>query len=137
MFIVLIIATALGVIDYAWQRAEHLRKNRMSRKELTDESKNSEGDPAMKQQRRQKGVAIAMNQMLADVPHLTPVNDTNADSQAALAHIQAQQPDYVSFSDWLILDQIEKEKGLATGRPRVKFTNISEMLTEIANYRRR
>ena len=40
----------------------------MSRKELTDEAKNSDGDPAMKQQRRQKGIAIAMNQMMADVP---------------------------------------------------------------------
>lgn len=68
MSIVLLIAVCLGVVDYSWQRAEHLRKNRMSRKELTDESKNSEGDPAMKQQRRQKGVAIAMNQMLAAVP---------------------------------------------------------------------
>lgn len=68
MSIVLLIAVSLGVIDYTWQRAEHLRKNRMSRKELTDETKNSEGDPAFKQQRRQKGVAIAMNQMLAAVP---------------------------------------------------------------------
>ncbi len=66
--IVLVIAAALGVVDYTWQRAEHLRKNRMSRKELTDEMKNSEGDPHMKQQRRQKGVSIAMNQMLSDVP---------------------------------------------------------------------
>ncbi|MBU2992380.1 flagellar type III secretion system protein FlhB [Octadecabacter sp. 1_MG-2023] len=68
MSIVLLIAISLGVVDYTWQRAEHLRKNRMSRKELTDENKNSEGDPAMKQKRRQKGVAIAMNQMMADVP---------------------------------------------------------------------
>ena len=68
MSIVLVIALALGVVDYTWQRAEHLRKNRMSRKEMMDENKNSEGDPAMKQQRRQKGVAIAMNQMMGDVP---------------------------------------------------------------------
>lgn len=68
MWIVLVIAAALGVVDYAFQHAEHLRKNRMSRKEMTDEAKNSEGDPAMKQQRRQKGMAIAMNQMMADVP---------------------------------------------------------------------
>lgn len=67
MVIVLVIATSLGVIDYSWQRAEHFRKNRMSRKELTDENKNSEGDPAMKQKRRQKGVSIAMNQMLGEV----------------------------------------------------------------------
>lgn len=68
MSIVLVIALSLGVVDYTWQRAEHLRKNRMSRKELTDEAKNSDGDPAMKQKRRQKGIAIAMNQMIGDVP---------------------------------------------------------------------
>ncbi|WP_281981073.1 EscU/YscU/HrcU family type III secretion system export apparatus switch protein [Thalassorhabdomicrobium marinisediminis] len=73
MSIVLVIALALGGLDYAFQRAEHLRKNRMSRKELTDESKNSEGDPAMKQQRRQKGIAIAMNQMLNDVPEASVI----------------------------------------------------------------
>lgn len=66
--VVLIVALAIGLIDLAWQRAEHLRKNRMSRKEMTDEQKESEGDPMMKQQRRQKAVSLAMNKMLADVP---------------------------------------------------------------------
>lgn len=68
MFIVLAVALAIGSIDYIWQYFEHLRKNRMSRKEITDETKDAEGDPHMKQQRRQKGQAIAMNQMMADVP---------------------------------------------------------------------
>ncbi len=66
--IVLVVAVTIGIIDFLWQKAEHARKNMMSRKELTDEMKNSDGDPAMKQQRRQKAVEIAMNQMLADVP---------------------------------------------------------------------
>ncbi|WP_084861566.1 EscU/YscU/HrcU family type III secretion system export apparatus switch protein [Salibaculum halophilum] len=66
--IVLVIALALGGIDFAWQRAEHMRKHRMSRKEMTDEHKESEGDPAMKQQRRQKAQEVASNQMLQDVP---------------------------------------------------------------------
>ncbi len=68
MAIVLCVALVLGCIDYLWQRAEHLRKNRMSRKDMIDEMKQSEGDPMMKQQRRMKGQAIAMNKMLADVP---------------------------------------------------------------------
>ena len=59
---------AIGGIDYAWQREEHLRKQRMSLKELRDELKNSEGDPHTKQARRQKGYDIATNRMLADVP---------------------------------------------------------------------
>ncbi|EBA13842.1 EscU/YscU/HrcU family type III secretion system export apparatus switch protein [Roseobacter sp. CCS2] len=68
MGIVLLISLALGTIDFLWQRAEHTRKNRMSRKEMMDELKQSEGDPFIKQQRRQRGHDIATNKMLLDVP---------------------------------------------------------------------
>ncbi len=68
LFIVLAVAVMIGSVDYVWQYFEHIRKNRMSRKEIMDETKDSEGDPHMKQQRRQKGQQIAMNQMMADVP---------------------------------------------------------------------
>jgi flagellar biosynthetic protein FlhB len=69
-FLVLVSAVALvfGAIDYLWQRAEHLRMQRMSRKELLDETKESEGDPTMKQQRRQRGYDIATNRMMTEVP---------------------------------------------------------------------
>ncbi len=59
---------AIGGIDFLWQRAEHLRKQRMSLKELRDETKESEGDPYTKQERRQRGYDIATNRMLNDVP---------------------------------------------------------------------
>ncbi|MBI1417343.1 MAG: flagellar type III secretion system protein FlhB [Limimaricola sp.] len=65
---VLVIAVALGLADLVWQHAEHARRHRMSRQEMIDETKQSEGDPALRQQRRQKGISIAMNRMLADVP---------------------------------------------------------------------
>jgi len=68
IMIVLVVAVVIGTLDFFWQHAEHLRKNRMSRKEVMDEAKQMEGDPHVKQQRRQKGHAIAMNQMLADIP---------------------------------------------------------------------
>ena len=67
LVLVVLIAVIIGGTDYAWQRAEHLRANRMSRKELTDEHKQAEGDPHMKASRRQKGQEIAMNKMLVDV----------------------------------------------------------------------
>ncbi|MDP5220020.1 flagellar type III secretion system protein FlhB [Ruegeria sp. 2205SS24-7] len=68
LMIVFVIALAIGSIDFLWQRAEHLRKNRMTRKEFTDEMKESDGDPHMKNSRRQRGQEIAMNQMIQDVP---------------------------------------------------------------------
>ena len=39
----------------------------MSRKEIMDETKNAEGDPHMKQERRQRAQAIASAQMSAEV----------------------------------------------------------------------
>lgn len=68
MSIVLLVSVILGGVDYLWQNAEHIRKNRMSRKEMMDEFKQSEGDPFMKQKRQQRGHEIATNKMLVDVP---------------------------------------------------------------------
>ncbi len=68
LLLALVLNYVIGAIDFFWQRYQHLKKNRMSRKEMTDESKESEGDPHFKQHRRQRGYDIAMNQMLADVP---------------------------------------------------------------------
>jgi len=68
LVIVFVMSLLIGGIDYLWQVAEHFRKNRMTRQEVTDEAKQSEGDPHHKQTRRQRAYDIAMNQMLADVP---------------------------------------------------------------------
>ena len=67
-FVVMIMAAILGLIDFLWQSAEHIRKNRMSRKEMMEELKQAEGDPVMNQKRREKGREIAANRMLSDVP---------------------------------------------------------------------
>ncbi|MEO0939506.1 MAG: flagellar type III secretion system protein FlhB [Pseudomonadota bacterium] len=66
--IVILVAAAIGALDAMFQHQEHLRKNRMSRKEVQDEHKEAEGDPHLKQERRQRAQAIAMTQMMADVP---------------------------------------------------------------------
>jgi flagellar biosynthetic protein FlhB len=68
LLLVVLIAATIGAIDAAWQHAEFQRKNRMSRKEVMDENKDSEGDPYFKNARRRKGQDIASNRMLADVP---------------------------------------------------------------------
>ncbi|MDR5652716.1 flagellar type III secretion system protein FlhB [Ruixingdingia sedimenti] len=66
--IVLAVQGVVGLADLLWQRFDHRRRHRMTRKEMTDEVKNAEGDPHIKAQRRQRGTEIAMNRMLADVP---------------------------------------------------------------------
>ncbi len=62
------LSLALGAVDFLWQRHEFLRRNRMSRQELVEEHRESEGDPHQKGRRRRRAQEIAMNRMLADVP---------------------------------------------------------------------
>lgn len=62
------IALAIGGVDFFWQRAELVRRNRMSHEELKEEVRQSEGDPHVKQTRRERGREIATNRMLADIP---------------------------------------------------------------------
>ena len=51
--------------------------------------------------------------------------------EAAERQIREQQPRYVSFEDWLRLDAMEVEQGRLAGRPRVKFTRVSDMLAAL------
>ncbi len=77
--VVVLMAAVIGAVDWLWEWSQHQLKNRMTRQELVDETKSSEGDPHMKQQRRSRAQAIAMNQMLADVPRadVVVVNPTH------------------------------------------------------------
>ncbi|MEM8801286.1 MAG: flagellar type III secretion system protein FlhB [Pseudomonadota bacterium] len=58
-----------AIVDYFWQRAQFLRRQRMTLKEMRDETKETEGDPYTKQARRQRGYDIATNRMMAEVPN--------------------------------------------------------------------
>ncbi len=69
MSVVLIIALVIGGIDLVFQHHDHRRRNRMSHRELKEEHKQHEGDPHMKQERRQRATEIASNKMMADVPN--------------------------------------------------------------------
>lgn len=64
----LLVTLIFGAVDYLLQRHHFLQRHRMSRKEMTDEMKDSEGDPHLKADRRRRAQEIATRQMLADVP---------------------------------------------------------------------
>ncbi len=61
-----------------------------------------------------------------------PANPTRGDFEALLEEREIR---YVTFQDWLILDQIEVERGKMQGRPRVKFSDVNEMLEVIKEHK--
>jgi ferredoxin/flavodoxin---NADP+ reductase len=53
------------------------------------------------------------------------------DGEAVLALVRQRQPQWISWADWQRLDALETERGRASGRPRVKFTRVEEMLAAL------
>ena len=63
----------LAAADVLYQRNEHLKKMRMTRQELRDEYKQSEGDPHVKAKLRQLRSEKARQRMMQAVPSATVV----------------------------------------------------------------
>ncbi len=63
----------LALADLFWQRFQYERDMRMSKKELRDEAKSTEGDPHIKSKIRQLQREMAQSRMMADVPKATVV----------------------------------------------------------------
>lgn len=71
--LVALVTLVIGGFDLVWQKHALRKRNRMTRKDMTDEHKEQEGDPHSKSARRQRGQDIAMNQMLTAVPDASVV----------------------------------------------------------------
>jgi ferredoxin--NADP+ reductase len=64
--------------------------------------------------------------MVSDVPTLKPAE--SPDPKEINDLLDERGVRYVSFEEWRKLDKLELTKGTSQGRPRVKFTNVEEML---------
>ena len=64
---------ALSLIDLVYQRFQHSKDMRMSKQEIKDEAKNSDGDPQVKARIRQIQREFATSRMMEDVPKATAV----------------------------------------------------------------
>ncbi len=65
---VAILLLVLSIPDYLYQRYDHEKQMRMSKKDIKDEHKNMEGDPRIKSKRKQKQMEMAMQRMMQEVP---------------------------------------------------------------------
>ncbi len=66
--LVLCFQAFLAGADYAWQRFQYMKKLRMTKQEVKEEHKQSEGDPAVKARIRGLRLQRARQRMMASVP---------------------------------------------------------------------
>jgi flagellar biosynthetic protein FlhB len=68
LFTVLAAMVVITALDVFYQRYEHIKGLRMSRQEIKDEMRESEGDPMVKGRLRQLRMERARKRMMAEVP---------------------------------------------------------------------
>ncbi|GAB6098881.1 flagellar biosynthesis protein FlhB [Halanaerocella petrolearia] len=58
----------LGIVDLFYQKWEHEQQLKMSKKEVEEEKKQTEGNPEVKSKRKEKQQEMAQSRMMQDVP---------------------------------------------------------------------
>jgi flagellar biosynthetic protein FlhB len=92
LFIAAMVAfAAIAVLDYQVVRFRHLHKLRMTRQELREEVKESEGDPMIKGRIRSLRMARARRRMMAAVPKAAVVITNPTHYAVALAYDENSQ----------------------------------------------
>lgn len=76
----------VAVLDVLWVRLRFARQMRMSRQDLRDEAKESDGDPMLKARRRQMRQAQGRRRMMAAVPNAAVVITNPTHYAVALAY---------------------------------------------------
>jgi flagellar biosynthetic protein FlhB len=87
---VLAVQAVIAVGDVGWMRFRHARGLRMSREDIRQETKDTEGDPRIKQRVRQIRMQRARRRMMAAVPKATVVVTNPTHYAVALAYDRAR-----------------------------------------------
>jgi len=81
----------VAAADYAWQRQQWMKRQRMTKQEVKDEHKDAEGDPHVKAKIRQLRMERARKRMMAEVPNATVVVMNPTHYAVALKYSEGQR----------------------------------------------
>ncbi|WP_216827972.1 flagellar biosynthesis protein FlhB [Alkalihalobacterium elongatum] len=139
--VVAVLLLILSIPDYLYQKYDHEKQIRMSKKDIKDEHKNMEGDPKVKSKRKQKQMEMAMSRMMQEIPKADVVITNPTHFAVVLKYdgekmdapvIVAKGVDYVAFKIRSIAKNhdiiIVENKPLA--RALYAETNIGDIVPE-------
>jgi len=116
-------------MDYLYQRWEHERKLKMSRQEIKEENKSTEGDPFIKARIRRLQREMARKRMMANVPKADVVITNPTHLAIALRYEQNAMlaPTVVAKGADYVAEKI-KEIAKANGVPTVENKPLAQVL---------
>jgi flagellar biosynthesis protein FlhB len=83
-------AALLAGVDYIFTRQSYMKRLKMSRREIKEEMRQSEGDPLVKAKLRQVRHERARRRMLAEVPNASVVITNPTHYAVALKYVQGE-----------------------------------------------
>jgi len=103
-----LVLAVVAVADYYYERAEHEKKLKMTRRELKEEMKETEGDPQVQRRRRSFRDQMARRRMMSDVPDADVVVTNPTQFAVALSYEFAEMdaPRVVAKGRALIANRI-------------------------------
>lgn len=110
---VLAVMTIIAGLDFMYQKFEHMKKLRMSRQDIKDEMRQSDGDPMIKAKLRQIRTERARQRMMQAVPDATVVvtNPTHFAVALKYIHDEMEAPEVVAKGADLVAQRIRAVAG--------------------------
>lgn len=121
-------ALVVGLADYAFQRRKQAKDMKMSKHEIKQESRESEGDPHMKGRRRQMQSQMSRNRMLAAIPSADVIITNPTHFAIAIEYQRALGAPKVIARGADGLAQKIKAEGVAAGVPLVEAKPLARAL---------
>jgi flagellar biosynthetic protein FlhB len=117
----------VGVADYAYQRRKVGRQLMMSKEEIKQEVRSTEGDPMVRGRRRALHAKLSRNQMLAAVGDASVVMVNPTHVAVALSYSQGSVPKVVAKGGDRLASRI-RERAFEAGVPVVEVRPLARVL---------
>ncbi len=134
MFTTCWVLVLLAILDYGYQRWEYEKGLRMSRQDIKEEYKHTEGDPLVKARIKRMQREAARKRMMAAVPKATVVVTNPTHLAVALVYEQERMiaPTVVAKGAGYVAAKI-KEVALAHGVPIVENKPVAQLLYKMVD----
>lgn len=122
----------LAIFDFAYQRYNYKKELRMTKQEIKDESKDTDGNPELKSRIRQVQREAARKRMMSEVPTADVVVTNPTHIAVALKYDKGQMdaPTVVAKGERLIAERI-KELARACGVPVIENKPLARSLFDM------
>ena len=131
---------AVAAIDVPWQLFQHAKKLRMTRQEIRDEAKETDGRPEVRQRIRQLQQEVATRRMMDAVPYADVIITNPTHFAVALRYdeLRMQAPEVVAKGQDRIaqrIREIAKEHRIGQKIPAGLYTAVAQVLAYIYQLR--